>query len=109
MSLVDPMTSIECTTPEDVKKVSNPIRLPKGCTMSDHKANGKEISCAAHCDESTVKYRLTVHSPDSISGTTVSHGEDPSPTKTMKFAGRRTGEACSAKELAEDTEDDALE
>lgn len=107
MSLAKPMTSVTCITPEEVKQAQSPIPLPdKSCKVSDYQADGQEITFTVRCEEATMKYQLTVHSPDSYSGASISHGEDPSQEMTIKFAGKRTGDACSAQELAGDAKDD---
>jgi hypothetical protein len=91
-------------TAEDVKKATAPIPPPdKSCKMSDYKQNGMNISQTMRCKEMTMQVKATLHSPDHYSGTSTSHGKDPSQKMTMKFEGKRTGDKCSARELAEDT------
>ena len=106
-----PMTSIACFTEEEIRKGNRPIPLPAddACKLSNYKANGKKISFTMNCEESTMMFDATIHSPESYSGTFASHGKDPSQKMTVKFTGKRAGDACSAAELAEDAEDDGTE
>ena len=105
MPFTKPMTSIACITEEEVKKAITPMPPPdKSCKMSDYQQNGMNVSYTMRCDEMTIEFTATLHSPDSYSGTSTSHGKDASQTMTMKFAGKRTGDTCSAKELAQDDE-----
>lgn len=106
-----PMTSIACFTEEKIRKGNHPIPLPAddACRLSNYKANGKRISFTMNCGESTMKFDATIHSPDSYSGTFASQGKDPSQKMIVTFAGKRTGAACSAAELAEDAADDETE
>jgi hypothetical protein len=102
MPLTKPMTSIACMTAEDVKKATAAIPPPgKRCKISDYKQNGTNISYTMSCEEMTMQYRATLHSPDYYSGTSTSYGKDSSQKMTMKFEGKRTGDKCSAKEIKE--------
>jgi hypothetical protein len=102
-----PFTSIACLTAEQLARWKSPLPPPDepGCKMSDYKASGKEYSYTVRCEEMWMEFKATVHSPDSYSAITRSHGQDPGQQMTMKFTGERVGDACSAKELAEQEED----
>ncbi len=107
MPFAEPMTSIDCITPEDLAELKAPIALPdgEGCKITDYKTSGKEIAYAAQCWDMSMEVQVTVHSPDSFSGVSRSHGKDPAQQMTMKFSGKRIGDACSAEELAESEEE----
>jgi len=117
MPFAEPFTNIDCVTAEEAKAGLQEEMLkqvPENCTVSDFKASGKELTYSARCKEEDVgdvmmKLRMIVHSPDSYSATSTSYTSDPSKPMTMKIKGERTGNACSAKELAEDAEDNELE
>jgi hypothetical protein len=108
MPLAEPMTDIACITAEHLKKWKAPMPPPDepGCKVSNYRADGKEYSYTVKCDEMAMDFKATVHSPDSFTGISKSHGQDPNQQLTMKFTGKRVGEACSAKELAEQEEED---
>ena len=103
MPFAEPMTSIDCITPEDLAKLKAPIALPEeeGCKVTNYKASGTQVAYAVQCTEMSMDVQMTVHSPDSFSGISRSHGKDPTQQMTMKFSGKRIGDVCSAKELAE--------
>jgi hypothetical protein len=105
MPLAEPIVAIDCVTAEDVKKLQNPIPLlDKSCEISNYRVASEELSYTLTCDDVTLSYRFEMLSPDSFSGVADSHGEDPSQKLLFKVSGKRTGDACSAKELAEDQE-----
>lgn len=117
MPFAEPFTSIDCLTAEEATAGLHKEMLqqvPENCTVSDFTPSGKELTYSARCKEEdvgdvTMKFRMTVHSPDSYSATSTSYTNDPSKPMTMEVTGKRTGDACSAKELAEDAEDDEME
>jgi uncharacterized protein DUF3617 len=106
---MEPMKSIACLTEDEIQKSQSPIPLPQNgqCTVSDYRMTGKDVTFTMRCDDATMKLAATVHSPDSYSGTFTTQGEDPSKVFVVRFSGKRVGDACSAKELAEDAADDA--
>lgn len=106
MPLAEPDKKIDCITPADLERFHGFLPPPdEGCEVSNYKATGKEISYLMQCDDVAVDFKATVHSPDSFSAVSTSHGEDPSEQMVMKFSARRVGEACSAQELAESQND----
>ena len=110
MALAEPTTEIGCYTAEevaeDVKKLLNPAGLlDQSCKISNYRAAGQEVSYKVTCDDATFDYLFKMHSPDSFSGVADTHGEDASQKLKFKVTGKRTGDACSAQELAEDEKD----
>jgi len=114
MPFAEPFTNIDCLTAEEAKvglQEEMLQQVPENCTVSDLKASEKTLAYSARCKEEgegdvTMKFQMILHSPESYSATSTSHTDDPSKPMTMKITGKRTGDACSAKELAEDAEDD---
>jgi hypothetical protein len=108
--LSKPMVSIACITAEEASQGRTPLLKPElpepGCKISGYSQTGTSVRYTLVCEEMTSTFEATVHSPDRYSGksTTVSK-DDPSQKMIMKFSGRRTGDKCSASELAEDAED----
>jgi hypothetical protein len=107
----DPTTAIDCITENDVRALENPDWLTEGfeCTASSHEVSGNEVRYRFVCEEDgqqyAMDYRLTFHSPDRLTGTAVAHGVDATQQLTMKIEGKRTGDACSAEELAVEAQD----
>jgi len=106
---MEPMKSIACFTDEELRKNPSPFPLPDNgqCTLSDYKMSGKDVTFVLKCDEGTMKFAATVHSPESYSGIFTTQGQDPSKAFVVRFSGKRIGDVCSAKELAEAAADDA--
>lgn len=98
-----PAKSIDCITAEEAKQTIVPIEMPDAsCVMSDLRQVGRTIHYLLACDDATVALEITLHSPDSYSGTATSRGKDHRDRMILKFAGKRLGNACSAQEQAAD-------
>lgn len=107
MPFAEPMTDIACITAADLAKWGAPIPPPEGegCKVSNFKATGREYSYSLHCEDMSMDLKATVHSPDSYSAFSKSHGKDPSQQLMFRFSGKRIGDACSAEELAKQNEE----
>ena len=75
--------------------------LDKSCRISNYRATGREIRYTATCREMAMDYVFTVVSPDSYTSVATTHGDDPYLKMVFRTTGRRTGDACSAQELAQ--------
>jgi hypothetical protein len=106
MPLDQPMKKIDCITREDLENFDGFLAPPdESCKVSNYRATGNEFSYLMQCDDMTMDFKATVHSPDSFSAVSTSHGKDPRQNMVMKFSARRVGESCTAKEAAEATVD----
>lgn len=103
MGLSEPTTSIACVTAEDLAKWGSPVPLfeEQGCKVTNLSTAAREYSYTVRCEDAVFDLKTIVHSPDSYSTISRSHGQDPTQDLVMKISGKRVGEACSAKELAE--------
>ena len=106
MPIDQSMKKIDCITREDLENFDGFLAPPdESCKVSNYRATGKEFSYLMKCDEMTMDFKATVHSPDSFSAVSTSHGKDPGQNMVMKFSARRVGESCTAKEAAEAAQD----
>lgn len=106
MPLDQTMKKIDCITREDLEQFGGFLSPPdESCKVSDYRSTGKEIAYLMKCDGMTMDFKATVHSPDSFSAVSTSHGKDPGQQMVMKLSARRVGEACTAKEAVEAAQD----
>jgi hypothetical protein len=107
MPFAEPMVDTSCVLPEasDLMALSSAALEGEGCKVSDYKSTAKEVSYNAVCEEVTMSLKWVLNSPDSVSGYSTSSGEDPSEKLTMKFAGKRIGDQCTAQETADAREE----
>jgi hypothetical protein len=109
--LAGPITSVTCITPEEAEQMRNMQWLlpTDSCSASVEEPSAGEIQLHAVCSEDgedvVIDYRVRMHSPDHWSGVSTSHAADPTQRLTMTVEGKRTGNACTAAELAEDAEE----
>jgi hypothetical protein len=108
--LSKPMVSIACITAEEASQGKTPLLKPElpepGCKISGYSQTGTSVRYTLVCEEMTSTFEATVHSPERYSGKSVTVSKDDASRKMiMKFEGRRTGDRCSASELADDAED----
>lgn len=104
MPFAKPMVDTACVLAEgsDLLAISVPVLAEsEGCEMSDYKTTARELSYNAVCDDMTMSLKYVLHTPESVSGHSVSHGKDASQKLSMKFSGKRIGDTCTAKEIAE--------
>lgn len=102
----EPIVAVNCVTAaelaKDVTALHNPATmLDKSCRISNYRATGREIRYTATCREMAMDYVFTVVSPDSYTSVATTHGDDPYLKMVFRTTGRRTGDACSAQELAQ--------
>jgi hypothetical protein len=106
----EPMRHVSCVSPEEAKELDLERELltppDESCEVLNYRATSKEITYLVKCEEFEMDFKMTIHSPDSYTGIATSHGKNPDEKMVWKFSGRRTGNQCSAKELAEDSEDE---
>jgi hypothetical protein len=105
MPVGQPIHAVTCISAQEAKQAADgSIPLPEdaNCTMGEKTSSGNLISLKMSCNGAAVTVDATVHSPESYSGTMITQGAEPAHTMTMKFAGKRTGDACSAQEQAAD-------
>jgi hypothetical protein len=103
-----PFTHVSCVTPQEAKAFDAGSFVPppdENCKATPYKVVGNEITFVMKCDDVSIDFRTTMHSPESFTGIATSHGKDPNEKLVMKFDSKRTGDKCSAKELAEDADD----
>jgi Protein of unknown function (DUF3617) len=98
----EPTKGIDCLT-EEVSLERMLVQLPdESCRIGNYRHDGAVMQFVLNCDDVAVDYRVVRHSADSYSATGVSRNEDPTQRVTFTSSAKRTGSACSAKELAED-------
>jgi hypothetical protein len=109
--LAGPLTSVTCITPEEAEQMRDMQWLlpDNSCRANVEEPGAGEIRLHAVCSEDgedvVIDYRVKMHSPDHWSGVSTSHAADPTQRLTMTMEGKRTGNACTAAELAEDAEE----
>ena len=105
MPIGQPIKGISCVSAQEAQQVADgslPVPQDSKCTMGEKKSSGNKMSFKMNCNGAPVQVDATIHSPESYSGTMITQGPEPSQTMTMKFDGKRTGDACSPEEQAED-------
>ncbi len=105
MPMAQPIKGVSCISAEEVQQVADgglPVPQDSKCTVTDRSKNGNQMSFTMKCSGSTVKVDATIESPQAYTGKMVTSVAEPPQTITMNFTGKRTGDACSAKEQAED-------
>lgn len=109
MPFSEPIVTVQCVTADDIKKMNAAFPIPEECQVSEYTRTGRELRFSATCEGVALEYRVTFDSPDSYSGVATSSSKGQKPL-TMKVSGRRTADACSAKELKqrEEASDDFM-
>jgi Protein of unknown function (DUF3617) len=106
MPLDQAMKKIDCITQQDLEQFDGFLEPPdESCKVSNYRSTGKELAYLMKCDGMTMDFKATVHSPDSFSAVSTSHGRDPGQQMVMKLSAKRVGDACTAKEMAEAAQD----
>lgn len=102
MPAVEKYTNIDCISEKWALAAKAPIPLPdESCTLSNQRMEGRRLTFTLACDDTVLDYVIDTQ-PDAYSGTAVSRGKDPATHFTVRFASKRTGPRCSAKEIEED-------
>ncbi len=107
MPLSEPIRVISCPSePAVVDKVLIDSMNDDSCKVSNYHEGGNVLQFIVTCEGTPIVYRLTRHSADFFSAIGVSRSNDPNERFSFNYSARRTGAACSAKELAEHMADD---
>jgi hypothetical protein len=99
----EPLKMIACPT-EPVRMTEQLIKSVEedgACKVADYRPQGDTVLFTLKCEEADFDYRMTQVGSDMFTATGLSRSKDPDYRITFTYSAKRTGSACSAKELAD--------
>jgi hypothetical protein len=99
----EPLKMIACPTEpaQMTEQLIKSVEQDGACKVSGYRPQGDTVHFTLKCEEAEFDYSMTQVSSEMFTATGLSRSKDPDYRMTFTYSAKRTGPACSAKELAD--------